>query len=56
MVSKMWISNAPYSQVAVVWAKDEAGEVKGLILERGNGRIFYSHYSWQMEFKSFGYR
>jgi glutaryl-CoA dehydrogenase len=33
--SKMWISNAPYSQVAVVWAKDEEGEVRGLILERG---------------------
>ena len=33
--SKMWISNAPYSQVAVVWAKDEKGEVRGLILERG---------------------
>ncbi len=33
--SKMWISNAPYSQVAVVWAKDQQGEVKGLILERG---------------------
>jgi glutaryl-CoA dehydrogenase len=33
--SKMWISNAPYSQVAVVWAKDEQGEVRGLILERG---------------------
>ncbi|MFI5187716.1 MAG: acyl-CoA dehydrogenase family protein [Chitinophagales bacterium] len=33
--SKMWISNAPYSQVAVIWAKDERGEVRGLILERG---------------------
>jgi glutaryl-CoA dehydrogenase len=33
--SKMWISNAPYSQVAVVWAKDESGQVRGLILERG---------------------
>ncbi|HOZ85423.1 MAG TPA: acyl-CoA dehydrogenase family protein [Niabella sp.] len=33
--SKMWISNAPYSQVAVVWAKDEAGLVHGLIVERG---------------------
>jgi glutaryl-CoA dehydrogenase len=33
--SKMWISNAPYAQVAVVWAKDEAGVVRGLILERG---------------------
>ena len=33
--SKMWISNAPYSQVAVVWAKDEDGKITGLILERG---------------------
>jgi glutaryl-CoA dehydrogenase len=33
--SKMWISNAPFSHVAVVWAKDERGEVRGLILERG---------------------
>lgn len=33
--SKMWISNAPYAQVAVVWAKDENGIIHGLILERG---------------------
>ncbi len=33
--AKMWISNAPFSQVAVVWAKDEAGEIYGLIVERG---------------------
>ena len=33
--SKMWISNAPYAQVAVVWAKDEKGDVRGLIIERG---------------------
>jgi glutaryl-CoA dehydrogenase len=33
--SKMWISNAPFSHVAVVWAKDASGEVRGLILERG---------------------
>jgi glutaryl-CoA dehydrogenase len=33
--SKMWISNAPYSQVAVVWAKDEQGIVRGVIVERG---------------------
>ncbi|HET9057817.1 MAG TPA: acyl-CoA dehydrogenase family protein [Chitinophagaceae bacterium] len=33
--SKMWISNAPFSQVAVVWGKDEQGEIHGLILERG---------------------
>jgi glutaryl-CoA dehydrogenase len=33
--SKMWISNAPYAQVAVVWAKNEEGVVHGLIVERG---------------------
>ncbi len=33
--SKMWISNAPFAQVAVVWAKNEAGEIHGLILDRG---------------------
>jgi glutaryl-CoA dehydrogenase len=33
--AKMWISNAPFSQVAVVWAKDEQGEIRGLIVERG---------------------
>ena len=33
--SKMWISNAPFSQVAVVWAKNEDGEIQGLIVERG---------------------
>src|SRR5437588_4221392 len=32
--SKMWISNAPFSQVAVIWAKDEEGVVRGLILEK----------------------
>ncbi len=33
--SKMWISNAPFADLAVVWAKDESGEIRGLILERG---------------------
>src|SRR6186713_2123383 len=33
--AKMWISNAPFSQVAVVWAKNEDGEIRGLIVERG---------------------
>lgn len=32
--SKMWISNAPYSHLAVVWAKDEEGIVRGVIVER----------------------
>lgn len=33
--SKMWISNAPFADIAVVWAKNEEGKIKGLILERG---------------------
>ncbi|MBB6611279.1 acyl-CoA dehydrogenase family protein [Pontibacter sp. Tf4] len=33
--SKMWISNSPECQVAVVWAKNEEGRIKGLIVERG---------------------
>jgi len=33
--SKMWISNAPFAQIAVVWAKDENGKIRGLIVERG---------------------
>ncbi|HRO42251.1 MAG TPA: acyl-CoA dehydrogenase family protein, partial [Flavipsychrobacter sp.] len=33
--AKMWISNAPFAQIAVVWAKDENGEIRGLIVERG---------------------
>jgi glutaryl-CoA dehydrogenase len=33
--AKMWISNAPFAQVAVVWAKNEQGRIHGLIVERG---------------------
>ena len=33
--AKMWISNSPFAQVAIVWAKNEAGEIMGLIVERG---------------------
>jgi len=33
--AKMWISNSPHAQVAVVWAKDEEGIVRGVIVERG---------------------
>ena len=33
--AKMWITNAPIADVAVVWAKDENGVVRGVIVERG---------------------
>ncbi|MDP4606462.1 MAG: acyl-CoA dehydrogenase family protein [Flavobacteriaceae bacterium] len=34
--AKMWISNAPFADIAVVWAKNEDGRIKGLIVERGD--------------------
>ncbi len=33
--AKMWISNSPKADVAVVWAKNEEGRIKGVIVERG---------------------
>ena len=33
--AKMWISNAPEADIAVVWAKNEEGIVKGILVERG---------------------
>ncbi|MBI3501570.1 MAG: acyl-CoA dehydrogenase family protein [Bacteroidetes bacterium] len=33
--AKMWISNSPFADIAVVWAKNEAGEICGLVVERG---------------------
>ncbi len=33
--AKMWISNAPIADVAVVWAKDDEGVIRGVIVERG---------------------
>ena len=33
--SKMWISNSPFADIAVVWAKDENDVIHGLVVERG---------------------
>jgi len=33
--AKMWISNAPFADIAVVWAKDPSNRIKGVIVERG---------------------
>ena len=33
--AKMWISNAPFADIAIVWAKDSKNRIKGLIVERG---------------------
>ena len=33
--AKMWISNSPLADVAVVWAKNEQGRIRGLLVEKG---------------------
>ncbi|HSD41698.1 MAG TPA: acyl-CoA dehydrogenase [Burkholderiales bacterium] len=33
--AKMWISNSPIADVFVVWAKDDAGEIRGFVLDKG---------------------
>jgi glutaryl-CoA dehydrogenase len=33
--AKMWISNSPIADVFVVWAKDDAGDIRGFVLEKG---------------------
>ena len=33
--AKMWITNSPIADVMIVWAKDDAGDIRGFILERG---------------------
>ncbi len=33
--AKMWITNSPIADIAVVWARDEAGKVRGMIVEKG---------------------
>jgi glutaryl-CoA dehydrogenase len=33
--AKMWISNSPLADIAIVWAKNEAGKIRGLIVEKG---------------------
>lgn len=33
--AKMWISNSPFADIAIVWAKNEQGVIKGLIVEKG---------------------
>jgi len=54
--AKMWISNAPFAQVAVVWAKDESGRIHGLIIERGMEGFTTpeTHNKWSLRASSTG--
>ena len=33
--SKTWITNSPIADVFLVWAKDDAGDIRGFLVERG---------------------
>ena len=33
--AKMWITNSPIADVFVVWGKDDAGDIRGFVLEKG---------------------
>ncbi len=48
--SKMWISNAPQADIAIVWAKNEEGRIHGLIVERGMEGFSTpeTHHKWSL--------
>ncbi|HEY0056740.1 MAG TPA: acyl-CoA dehydrogenase family protein [Pedobacter sp.] len=54
--SKMWISNAPFADIAVVWAKNEKDEIIGLIVERGMDgfNTQETHNKWSLRASSTG--
>ena len=54
--AKMWISNAPFAQVAVVWAKNEEGRIHGLLVERGMEGFTTpeTHNKWSLRASSTG--
>lgn len=54
--AKMWISNAPFCQVAVVWAKNEDGRIHGLLVERGMEGFSTpeTHNKWSLRASSTG--
>ncbi len=54
--AKMWISNAPFADIAIVWAKNEAGRIKGLIVERGMEGFTTpeTHHKWSLRASATG--
>ncbi len=54
--SKMWISNSPFCDIAVVWAKNPEGKVEGLIVERGMEGFTTptTHKKWSLRASSTG--
>ena len=54
--AKMWISNSPFADIAVVWAKNEEGKIKGIIVERGMEGFTTpeTHNKWSLRASSTG--
>jgi glutaryl-CoA dehydrogenase len=54
--AKLWISNAPFADIAVVWAKNEQGDIKGLIIERGMEGFSTpeTHHKWSLRASATG--
>ncbi len=54
--AKMWISNSPFADIAVVWAKDEQGDIRGIIIERGMAGFTTpeTHNKWSLRASSTG--
>lgn len=54
--AKLWISNSPFADIAVVWAKNEAGRIHGLIVERGMEGFSTpeTHHKWSLRASATG--
>ncbi len=54
--AKLWISNSPFADIAVVWAKNEKGRVHGLIVERGMKGFSTpeTHHKWSLRTSATG--
>ena len=54
--AKMWISNSPFADIAVVWAKNEEGRIKGVIVERGMEGVTTpeTHNKWSLRASATG--
>jgi len=54
--AKLWISNSPFADIAVVWAKNEEGRIHGLIVERGMEGFTTpeTHHKWSLRASATG--
>lgn len=54
--AKLWISNSPFADIAVIWAKNEEGRIHGLIVERGMEGFSTpeTHHKWSLRASATG--